>query len=46
MALELMPTRRDPDKPLASVKIIVESVVAGRFEERIRLRRVRYLPYE
>jgi hypothetical protein len=44
--LELMPTRRDPDKPLASVKIIVESVVAGRFEERIRLRRVRYLPYE
>ena len=43
--LELMPTRRNPEKPLASVKTIVELVVAGRFEERIRMRKVRYVAY-
>jgi len=34
--LELMPSRRKPGKLLDSVREVVEAVVAGRFEERVR----------
>ena len=43
--IELMPSRGHPEKLLAAVEEILESVVAGRFGERVHVRRLKYGPY-
>ena len=43
--LEIFPSRRNPDKMLASVRKAVETVVAGNFKERLHGHAVRYRPY-
>jgi hypothetical protein len=43
--LEVIPSRRNPDKMLAAVRKAVESVVTGNFKERLHGHVVRYRPY-